>query len=500
MKKLSLLLILSLALIGCGSGPGADALRDQVQQRLNENFEQGLLEVVDFHRRGSQPYTSESEGASGVVVYYKAQLKFLKDYKLTDWDSNNVASLMTVLGAGFSGITGVNPDGNSSGDELEVFGLQAFVEKGDGWVSVPFGSEDTGTQGLGQEGKYVSEIDAVEEKYFGMGAPWYRSYIQNLQKTASKLRRAGSHQAEASLRADLTVALTKAQLKEAKVDQRVSFLSGSPGRDYYALGRGLEGVTRPSSLESLMVFPSDGSISNLSLVKDELATFAIAQSDIAAMSYHGTAIFTGQRNDRLRAIGALYPEAVQIFVRRDAGITSISDLAGKRVNIGLLGSGGRANAEQVLQAHGVNLDGFYGQSMGTAVMSLQEGKLDAIIFTGAYPSRVIQGLTADVDILALDKAAIGELVEFHGIIPITIPANTYRGIEHPVSTVGVTALLVTNHDTEEGRVRAMMEIVYGSVEQLSKVSVQASLINPGKARQGVSIPLHPAAEKYFTQR
>lgn len=500
MKKNILLVLLSLSLVACGGGPPEDALQSEVQGRLNDNFEQGLLEVVNFQRRGSQPYTSKLDGSSGVLVYFKAQLRFLKDYKLSNWDSLNVGSLMSVLGAGPAGVSGVNPKGNQAGDELEVFGLQAFLEEDGDWVAANFTSKATDTRDRGKESAYVSEIDAVEEKYFGMGAPWYKDYIQGLQKVARGLRKSKNRQAEASLRAELTLALTTAQLEEASTSQQISFLSGNPEGDYFAVGSGLESVTRPESLQNLVAFPSGGSIDNLNLIKNDLATFAIAQSDVAAMSYRGEAVFKGSQNSRLRAVGALFPEAVQIIVRRDAGITSISQLAGKRVNIGSPGTGGHANAEQVFRAHGIDPAGFYGHTMDTAAKNLQEGKLDAILITSAYPSRVIQHINADIDILTLDKEALGNLVDGHGLIPITIPAKTYAGVDHPVMTVGVTALLVTNLDTDGDKVREIMETVYANVEQLSRVNPQAGLIDPEQARRGLSIPLHPAAEKYFAEK
>ena len=497
MKKKFLLLLLSLSLFACGGGPPEDALQNQVRGRLNDNFEQGLLEVVDFQRRGSQPYTSKLDGSSGVLVYFKAQLRFLKDYRLSSWDSLNVGSLMSVLGTGPAGVSGVNPEGNITGDELEVFGLQAFTEQDGNWIPASITLDPTEPREQDEDKAYLSEIDAVEEKYFGMGAPWYKDYIQGLQKIARGLRKSKNHQAEASLRADLTLALTRAQLEEAREEQQLSFLSGNPGGDYFAVGSGVESVTRPPSLARLVAFPSGGSIDNLNLIKDGLATFAIAQSDVAGMSYRGEAAFRGVANSRLRAVGALFLEAVQIIVRGDSGITSISQLAGKRVNIGSPGTGGYANAEQVFRAHGINPEGFYGHTMDTAAMNLQEGKLDAMLITTAYPSRVVQHIKTDIDILAMDQAALDKLVEVHGHIPITIPANTYARVDHPVFTVGVTALLVTNQDTDDQKVREIMDTVYGNVEQLSRVSPQAGLINTEQAMRGVNIPLHPAAEKYF---
>src|SRR5690606_24788823 len=57
----------------------------------------------------------------------------VRDYDFTGWESHSVATLAALLGAGPKGIVGLDPDGNSAGDTIGVYGSAAFMREGDQW-------------------------------------------------------------------------------------------------------------------------------------------------------------------------------------------------------------------------------------------------------------------------------------------------------------------------------------------------------------------------------
>ncbi len=91
---------------------------------------------------------------------------------------------------------------------------------------------------------------------------------------------------------------------------------------------------------------------------NEEVELAIVQNDIASYAYNGQRQFEGQPVKNMRGIATLYPEVIQIVVRRDAGIETIDDLRGKRVAVGAPGSGAEANAQQILNAFGITYVGY----------------------------------------------------------------------------------------------------------------------------------------------
>src|SRR5919197_2028601 len=85
---------------------------------------------------------------------------------------------------------------------------------------------------------------------------------------------------------------------------------------------------------------TQGSVENLRMIAADQIESGIAQSDIAGWAFAGAGIFAADGPmTELRAIASLFPEDVQIVVRADSSIRSLSDLRGKRVSLGQMGSG-----------------------------------------------------------------------------------------------------------------------------------------------------------------
>ena len=63
-----------------------------------------------------------------------------------------------------------------------------------------------------------------------------------------------------------------------------------------------------------------------------------------------------EKIESVKGIATLYPETIQIVTTKKSGIQSVEDLKGKVVSVGEAGSGTRANAEQILEVHGMTLD------------------------------------------------------------------------------------------------------------------------------------------------
>ena len=145
---------------------------------------------------------------------------------------------------------------------------------------------------------------------------------------------------------------------------------------------------------------SGGSSPNIRDIVSGSHQFGIAQSDIVYKAWNGSDDWskTGQQKS-LRAVLSLYAESVTLVAADDAGIVSIQDLVGKKVNLGKPGSGHRIMATQALEAAGINWEKDLVVSEEKASQGpglLQEGSVDAFFYVLAHPStrikRVISGL------------------------------------------------------------------------------------------------------------
>ena len=100
---------------------------------------------------------------------------------------------------------------------------------------------------------------------------------------------------------------------------------------------------------------SNGSVANVAAIAAGSAQSGFVQSDIAYWAYNGTGIYSGRpKVDVLRAIANLYPESIQLVVRKGSGIKSVPDLRGRKISLDEPGSGTLVDARLILQAFGLS--------------------------------------------------------------------------------------------------------------------------------------------------
>ena len=85
-----------------------------------------------------------------------------------------------------------------------------------------------------------------------------------------------------------------------------------------------------------------------------------------------------------------FPEAIHLVARADGKIARVADLRGKRVGLGLEGSGTRANALAILAVSGVAeraLDAVHANALPESTRALADGRIDAFFATIHAPAQ-----------------------------------------------------------------------------------------------------------------
>jgi uncharacterized protein len=253
---------------------------------------------------------------------------------------------------------------------------------------------------------------------------------------------------------------------------------------------------------------TQGSVDNVRLVTSGQIESGFVQADLAAMAYAGTGAFADDPPARrLRAIASLFPEALHIVVRVDSPIRSVADLAGKTIAVGDQGSGTAANAKVLLAAAGLGENDVVRKFLrpGQASDELQAGTIDAFILAGSYPVPAIQQLAAatSVRLVPITQGVAENLLTHYAFYSAaTIPAGTYRNVDTDTRTVGFFALWVVRDDADEGLVHAITRAawsegaaqLYGGLDRIGR---QIKLVN---ALNGVSVPLHPGAARFYREQ
>ena len=252
--------------------------------------------------------------------------------------------------------------------------------------------------------------------------------------------------------------------------------------------------------------PTGGSVFNINAIDRGAFDFAVAQSDRNWQGYNGAADWEGKPVTGLRSVFSMHPETVLLVTRKDAGIKTVMDMKGKRINIGNPGSGQRGNAEDVLRIYGLDYNkDFSAEALQQAEASraLVDQKIDAFFFTVGNPSAAIEepAQSVDLDIIPINSDAIKDFVAKHPYyIMTTIPTGTYKGVDKGVETYAVTATVISSESVAEDVVYDMVKTVFENLDELKASHAAFRNLNPKEMLQGLSAPLHPGAIKYYKEK
>ena len=229
---------------------------------------------------------------------------------------------------------------------------------------------------------------------------------------------------------------------------------------------------------------SEGSVENITEIQAKNFDLALVQGDVAFWAYYGLGPYKGQEPIRsLRAIGSLYPQAVHLVVPADSDIEDITDLAGRGIKKG-------------------DYEAYY-MKPGAAADSLAAGALDAAFFVTGYPDASISGLAQRLQIrlVPLTWDDFDELITKYSFITGgVIPADYYPGIPATL-TLNVSAQLIAREDMDEKLVYGVTRALWHetSRKKLEKNHPRGAQIRLKAALNGVGIPLHPGARKFYQE-
>ncbi|MCC6920310.1 MAG: TAXI family TRAP transporter solute-binding subunit [Alphaproteobacteria bacterium] len=249
---------------------------------------------------------------------------------------------------------------------------------------------------------------------------------------------------------------------------------------------------------------SEGSIANVRAVNEGRVKSGLAQADIVADAFEGRGVFKDDgKAESLRAIAALYPETVHIVVMANSPIKEIKDLRGKRVSIDAPGSGTNATARTILSAFKLNDKRvkFTYENAERSLELMKAGSLDAFFFVGGAPLGVVEQLAAEgkIRLLPVQGPEIDALVkDAPYLVKADIPEGTYQNMP-PVPTIQVWAIWVVNANVPDDLVFALVRALFHPDNRslLDSGHPKGKLIRLETARDGLPVPLHPGAERYY---
>ena len=173
----------------------------------------------------------------------------------------------------------------------------------------------------------------------------------------------------------------------------LTIASGGPDGAYYGYAQKFRAILAREGAE-LDIKVTSGSVQNLAMLRAGEVDAAFLQSGIA----------NPMPDDALISLGSLYFEPLWVFHRAGARIDLLSNLKGKTVAIGGVGSGTRRFVEPLLARNGIDRTNTKIVDRGgkPAADALRRGEVDAAFYIASAESPVIRALVQDPTFELLD--------------------------------------------------------------------------------------------------
>ncbi len=277
--------------------------------------------------------------------------------------------------------------------------------------------------------------------------------------------------------------------------------TGGESGVYYAFGGVLASYLGSETGLNVNVVSTGGTKANIVGINEGEFELATVQSDVATYAFEGSNGYDA--TDTFRVLGALYAETVQI-VTVNPDIKSVSDLAGKNVCVGDVGSGTYYNTIDVLAAYGMTIDDINPvyQSFADSTESLKDGKIDvAFLCAGAPTTAVVELATSkDVYLISIDDEHMTKLLDAcPWYAALTIPGGTYDGFDEDTNTITVKCTLVCSADLDDDTAYTIVSTIFDNAEDIAALHGKGAELDLTFATEGIAIPFSAGAARYYAE-
>ena len=285
----------------------------------------------------------------------------------------------------------------------------------------------------------------------------------------------------------------------------INILTGGTSGVYYPLGVAIGKIysDRIANVKT-QVQATKASVENLILLQQGRGELAFALGDSLKAAWEGDedAGFKSRLN-RLRTIGAIYPNYIQIVATADSGIKTLSDLKGKSLSVGAPKSGTELNSRAILAAAGMtykNIGKVEYLPFAESVDLMKNRQLDATLQSAGLGVASLRDLSmsTDITVVSVPKSIVDKIGP--PFVPAMIPANTYTGQDKDVPTAAVVNYLVTSSAISDDLAYQMTRLIFESLPELATAHAAGKEIRLETAAAGSPVPLHPGAIRYYRER
>lgn len=303
---------------------------------------------------------------------------------------------------------------------------------------------------------------------------------------------------------------------QAAEDRSYLLATASTGGTYYPVGVAISTLTKvklqPKQKIGMSAINSAGSGENIKLLRDNEAQFAILQGLFGYYAWNGKGPLENDGPQKeLRSVTMLWQNVEQFTILADKAktgtITDLEGLKGERMALGKKNSGTIGSNRFLLSNLGINADEAFDLvfvGYGPSADALQNGQVAGMSTPAGSPTsavtRAVAAMGEKVKILDFTddqvKKADGGLNLWTRYV---IKAGTYPGQAKDVNTIAQPNFLAVRADIDEDAVYQITKTIYENLPFLNAIHKATKVMALEKALDGLPMPLHPGAAKYFKE-
>jgi hypothetical protein len=285
----------------------------------------------------------------------------------------------------------------------------------------------------------------------------------------------------------------------------VSIGTGGTGGIYYPYGGGVAEIWSKHVKGVKAVAEVTGaSVENVKLAHKGETVIGEVMGDVAVAGFNGLSKFKGKKHDIL-SMAIMYPNLLQVVTLKSSGITDIAQVNGRNISTGSPGSGTNFMTEVVLNALSIDKGSYKDSrlSFTESANALRDGTIAVGAWSvGPGTSSILDlATTHDIHIIGFTPQQTEKILAANKTYSsVELAGGVYRGIDQPVSTIGVWNVMICQASLDEEMVYKLVKALFENNDYLMKIHPSAAYTTPENAVKYSPIPLHPGTIRYLEEK
>lgn len=278
--------------------------------------------------------------------------------------------------------------------------------------------------------------------------------------------------------------------------------TASQGGTYFVYGNGLAGFIGEELGINASGEVTGGPVQNVTLVQTGDHDLGLITMGPMYAAWNGDSeLAPGLEHRDVRALFPMYQTPFQVITLSNSGITSVSDLNGKRVGVGPAGGTPGTYWPMFMESLGVNASVSYAGA-ADAASQLKDGLIDAFAFAAGVPISAFSQLAAENDVLmfGFNDAELPTILANHpDVSALNIPAGTYAGHDYDQNSVAMWNFAVSHADLPESLAYEITKLVMENNDRMLQIHSAASETLLENVGNNGFLPFHPGAVRYYEE-